>query len=156
MNREFLALEGRPYVEGDQDCYGLFRAYFKKVYDLHLSNYARPFGFAYQGLNLLGENVNKEGFEFIDTHLSRLEVGDGLLMSLASAPYANHIGVYVGNNMILHHLFSGRSIAEDFNIKWRARVLNVIRHPLVTEKNKYRPVEKVIIKPPHVPNKLPS
>lgn len=48
---------------------------------------------------------------------------------------ANHTAVYVGNNHIIHHLISRPSNEENFSGSWRRRVMDVVRHPFVTEAN---------------------
>jgi cell wall-associated NlpC family hydrolase len=137
--RSYLELEGRPYVEGRNDCYGLARLYYWKNYQLRLENYARPSGFAYHKLDIINQHLEAEGFSYVDAPLDRLEVGDGIIMGLGKAPLANHIGVYVGNRMFLHHLFGQKSIAENFGDRWKSRVLNIVRHPKVTEQNTMAP-----------------
>ncbi len=137
--RSYLGLEGLPYVEGRDDCYGLLRKYYWKNYQIRLENYARPFGFSFQGMDLINKNLEQEGFEYIDLSLNHLEIGDGLVMSIGRTPLANHVAVYVGNRMILHHLQGQKSIAENLSDRWKARVLNTVRHPKVTEQNTMAP-----------------
>jgi cell wall-associated NlpC family hydrolase len=84
---------------------------------------------------------------------NRLEIGDLLMMRLANrSGHANHIGVYVGNGYMLHHLFNQKSVADPLTDRWTGRVLDVIRHPDITAKN-LELVEKVDIMnflPPHL------
>lgn len=128
-------LVGIPYVEGDQDCYGLLRQYYKKSYDLELENYARPGDFAHSGINLISDYFKDEGFELIETNLNRLQLGDVLLCQINGAPLVNHVAIYVGNQMILHHLYSSLSKDEPYSTRWKSRTMSVVRHPVVTKKN---------------------
>lgn len=153
---EFL---GIPYLDGKDDCYGLCRKYYHLKYGLKLTNYARPLGFNFKGLNLISENLLREGFEYVDVSHDRLELGDGIVMAIAGALLANHVGVYVGNNFLLHHLYQKKSCKENFGPKWRARVLNIVRHPTVTEINRERKIPELNILellPPHVRFKVPT
>ena len=146
-------LKNIQYTEGDCDCYGLFRKYFKQYYDLELTNYARPLSFWEANLDLISQNLNNEGFEVIDTGLDRLELGDGIVMVLSGSRVANHLGVYVGNNQFLHHLYKQPSRVENYGSNWRRRTLTIIRHPEVTFKNSQTPIPSVNIQdlmPPHV------
>lgn len=131
----YKSLLGLSYVEGDQDCYGLLRAYYKKNYDLELENYARPGDFARSGVDLIMDYFKDEGFELIETNLNSLQLGDGIMFTINGSPLCNHVGVYVGNFMILHHLFNGLSREDAFTTKWKARVTSVVRHPEVTKRN---------------------
>ncbi len=146
-------LEGIPYLTGKDDCYGLIRRYFKEEYDLRLSNYARPFDFGGRGIDLISENIQREGFENVDVPLSMLEIGDGITFAITGSKLANHIGVYLGNNFFLHHLYRAKSRKENFSKTWKNHVLNVVRHPEVTRQNSLRvtpTIDILSLLPPHV------
>lgn len=128
-------LLNRPYVEGKDDCYGLVRDYYRMNYGFELPNYARPGDFAHAGLDLITGNLLEEGFRIVEVPLSNLDVGDGLLMQINGSPLVNHVAVYVGNNMILHHLYQGVSKEEDYSLRWKSRTVTVVRHPDVSEEN---------------------
>ena len=140
-----------PYVDGKQDCYGLVRRYYHEQYGIALTNYARPIGFDRAGLYLLTENFEREGFVHVDSSWRELELGDLLLMGIASR-HANHIGIYVGNNYLLHHLYQRPSSADNLDDKWRGRTLNIIRHPDVREMNNRKLVQTDarLLLPPHL------
>lgn len=151
--RTYLEFEGRPYVPGKEDCYGLLRRYYWKNYGLRLENYARPEGFSQFGMDLINKNLEAEGFQYVEASLNHLEIGDGIIMAIGRTEIANHVGVYVGNRMFLHHLHGQRSIAENFSERWKARVLNIVRHPGVTSQNTMAPDSVMKIFPPiHVTN----
>ena len=146
-------LEGIPYLTGKDDCYGLMRKYFLKEYGLKLSNYARPFDFGRQGIDLISENISREGFENVDVPLPMLEVGDGITFAITGSRIANHIAVYVGNNFVLHHLYKAKSCKENFSNMWKSHVLNVVRHPEVARQNSLRvtpTLDILSLLPPHV------
>lgn len=149
--------EGISYVTGRDDCYGLVRKWMKKHYDMQLTNYARPLAWDESGMNLLHDFFDREGFQLIHTPLSRLEIGDVLLMRLVNiknrhAGVPNHIGVYVGNGYVLHHQYGIKSKADALNERWRGRVLDTLRHPDIAAKNAEQ-IEKVDLMdflPPHL------
>lgn len=128
-------LLGQPYVEGDHDCYGLLRRYYAQVYELRLRNYARPIDFANR-IDLIVENFTQEGFVICETSLDQLEQGDGLLFCLNRHKYVNHVGAFVGNGWMLHHLYERTSCTDALTPSWRQRVVSVLRNPEVTERNK--------------------
>lgn len=152
-------LKNLQYTDGDQDCYGLFRKYYRTQYGMSLSNYARPLNFWAYELDLISENVAREGFVPVDVPLDKLELGDGIVMALSNSPVANHLGVYVGNGEFLHHLYNQPSRVENYGPNWKRRTLTIIRHPEVTLKNSQKPIQSINILdllPPHVRHKLTS
>lgn len=130
-----------PYTEGDQDCYGLVRKYYRDLYDLELRNYARPIDFAFSGRDLIQENFTEEGFDIVDISIDRAEVGDGLLFRLNGSHLINHVGVFAGNNYILHHLYDRKSCEEPISRFWKKKLVSIVRHPAVSEKNRETPVQ---------------
>jgi cell wall-associated NlpC family hydrolase len=156
MYETYKHLLDLPYIEGEQDCYGLARRYFQDVYDLEMRNYARPLDFAWEGIDLIQDNFQTEGFCPVDVALNNLQVGDGVLMRLAGCPKINHVGVYVGNNLILHHVYGKLSCTDNFSMNWKRRVAGIVRHPDVEEINRNRAPEKLNfldLLPPHVLHK---
>lgn len=125
---------GIPYTDGDHDCYGLLRRYYAENYGLRLRNYARPLDFA-SHVDLISSNFVREGFEIIDTPLSQLSIGDGVLMCLNNRKFVNHVGAFVGNGYLLHHLYKRLSSVDALTPVWLNRIVSVVRHPEVTEQN---------------------
>jgi len=142
-----VGFEGIPYVEGRQDCYQLVRSWCKKHYSLEMANYARPNGLVVQGETVIYKNMEALGF-YIDQSatLNRLQLGDVLLMQVNTRGQdPNHIGIYVGNGYFLHHMFGRKSEADTITDKWRGRIMDIVRHPDITEANKNTPLETVSI-----------
>lgn len=127
-------LLGRQFKHGSDDCYGLIRCFYKDLLDIELTNYARPDGWWDHGQNLYIDNVEREGFRLVEFGL---EWGDVIMMAIKS-PVANHGGIYVGENKILHHFINSRSIDEMYKGMWKNRTVAVYRHPDVKAK---RPME---------------
>jgi cell wall-associated NlpC family hydrolase len=148
-----VGYEGVPYKVGRDDCYGLARRWLKDKYGVTLTNYARPFGFEEEGLNLLTDFFQKEGFVIVSVPFNRLEIGDGLIMRLANrSGNPNHVGVYVGNGYMLHHLYNQKSVADPLTTRWTSRVVDIYRHPDVTAKNQELNAKVDILNflPPHL------
>lgn len=49
------------------------------------------------------------------------------------ASSANHLAVYVGDNLLAHHLFGQLSRAEPMREFWRRSTVYVLRHPAVPD-----------------------
>lgn len=138
MYDDYKHLLGRTYTSGDQDCYGLVRAYYKDLYGVDLTNIARPTRFWDDPtMNILSETLYTDGWEDIQINTRSLVVGDVLIFSLVSG-MANHVGVYVGNGLFIHHIFERFSIEESVSPKWMTRCLGIVRHPEVKKINASR------------------
>jgi cell wall-associated NlpC family hydrolase len=133
-------LLGVAYDEGDHDCYGLALRFYRDVYGLDIPDYARSMEFFQKKVNLIAAFLADSGFTVQDIPLDRLEPGDGLLLSVPASwmggmPEVNHVGVYVGNGMFLHHLYQRPSAEDAFDIRWMRRVRAVVRHPEIARGN---------------------
>lgn len=129
-------LIGVPYRAGSQDCYGLALRYYRDVYGIELTNFARPEGWwNHPEMDLITQFLEHDGWEHVGLSTKLLRPGDGLVFSLVGGK-ANHVGVYVGNGLFVHHVF-GRYSSEDALLqKWTSRLLMIVRHPKVAEVGK--------------------
>ena len=83
--------------------------WYKRELGIQLGDYFRRDQWWDKGENLYLENFEKEGF----TEIPIMEVkrGDLLLMQLAS-PVPNHAAIYLGDQVVLHHV-QGRLSSKD-------------------------------------------
>lgn len=152
---------GIPYDDGDADCYGLCRRYYAANYGIELPDYARSADFFAADIDLITPFLLEEGFVVVDAPLDRLETGDGLLLCVRSRSWPagkiNHVAVYVGNQMILHHMYEKPSCEDAFTTSWKSRVMAVIRHPEISAKNaelaSAASVDLISLLPDHVKQK---
>lgn len=117
-------LIGRPFCEGTLDCYELVKDYYAIKLGIELPDYVRPEGWEHSGKSILVENFAAFGFKRIE--LSDLQPGDCFLFQ-AGASVVNHCAVYIGDNLILHHVrgrLSGRDVYGGF---WRKATTHVLR-----------------------------
>lgn len=143
------------YREGIDDCYGLSRRYYRDVYGVELRNAARPLDIFFSGIDLVGNHFKEEGFDVVNHNFRDLQVGDGLCFCINNAPVINHVGVFVGNNQFLHLLYQQTSRIDNLSDAWKRRIVNVLRHPFVTEQNSKNPSISVIdLLPPHVRHRI--
>ncbi len=130
-DKERAPLIGRSFMHGVTDCYELIRDYYDLKLNIKLPNFYRDWDWWNKGKTLYEDGFSKAGFKGVQ--LSELKEHDVLLMNLHSKT-PNHGAVYVGNNLILHHL-SGRkpidlsriSKREPIN-RWRDYISHVLRH----------------------------
>lgn len=98
-------LVGRGFRHGVTDCYGLVRDYYQEKCGITLKDYPRDWCWWEHGQRLYEDFLEVEGFVRIEQRDVREH--DGFLAQLRSST-PNHAGVYVGGNLILHHLTSSK------------------------------------------------
>ncbi|KXU94160.1 glycoside hydrolase [Caballeronia megalochromosomata] len=119
-------LLGRPFVHGVHDCYAIVRDWYAQ-HGIDLRDYPRAFGWWDDpyGPDLYRDNFAKEGFVEVDR--DHLQAGDLLLMNIR-ARRDNHMAVYLGNGVILHHLIGQVSRRETYQEFYQRRTTAALRH----------------------------
>lgn len=112
-------LIGRHWVWGVTDCWSLCRDWYKEELGIELIDWIRPNDPEDFIKNPMFANCfAKTGFREL-TQEEDLEKGDLLLMSISSSGL-NHIGVYLGEQTVLHHLqnrLSSRDLLDEWLLK---------------------------------------
>ena len=107
-------LIGREWVWGVQDCWTLVRDYYGEQ-GIVLPDWERPLTYAEFEANPMFANCWREaGFEQVAEE--DIQPGDAVLMNI-SGTSLNHVGVYIGDQMVLHHL-RGRLSSRDLYGGW--------------------------------------
>jgi len=92
-------LIGRPFVHGITDCYAIIRDFYISEFNEEIKNYARSWEWWLDNENLYENNLKDCGFY----QVYKPTLGDMFLCKIKSKVY-NHAGIYLGNELILHHL----------------------------------------------------
>jgi len=109
-------LIGRQWVWSITDCWTLVRDWYKEEWDLELKDWERPLNpLEFVQAPMFDDCWAEAGFRELRAD-EELQVGDAVLMSIADRGL-NHVGVYIGNQMILHHL-RGRLSSRDLYGEW--------------------------------------
>jgi proteasome lid subunit RPN8/RPN11 len=120
-----LPYVGREFVVGVVDCYTLCRDWYSRELGLSLRDYDRRDRFWLKGEDLYRDNFEREGFYEIP--LQELKYGDAILMQL-QAPLPNHAAVYLGDQMILHHVQGRLSSRDSFGSYYLESTVTALRH----------------------------
>ena len=116
-------LVGREFHHGVLDCYSLVRDWYRQERGVDLIDFDRSDVWWERGQNLYVEGYEAAGFRAVDP--AEMSHGDVLLMQIQS-PVPNHAAVYLGDGMILHHLY-GRLSSRDI---WGGYYQHVTTHVL--------------------------
>lgn len=129
--RDNMPWEGRPWFEGNSDCYRLALDYYRKELGIHVRAVPTPPNYTvmmaqYAMNNLFMENWESSGFE----QVMLPEDGDALLIKsgLATFDGPDHVAVFLEGGKMLHHFRNRLSVIQDYSPMWREKTLMVLRH----------------------------
>ncbi len=105
LDPEPIPLLERPFVYGWSDCYSLVRDYYG-----NLPDFPREEDFEDKGHSPYTDLFPKHGFRVVPP--GEAQVGDLLLMRVASQTISNHAAIYLGAGEIMHHLWGRFSCTE--------------------------------------------
>jgi proteasome lid subunit RPN8/RPN11/uncharacterized protein (UPF0248 family) len=120
-----LPYVGREFVFGVTDCYTLCRDWYRREMNLNLKDYERRDEWWVDGEDLYLENFANEGFREIP--LRSLERGDALLLKF-DANIPTHAAVYLGDQVILHHMQGRLSSRDVLGSYYLERTVKALRH----------------------------
>jgi len=129
-HRPPLPYLGRPFVYGVLDCLNLVADYYQREHGIDLQDGERkPWDWWTEPENqhALINGFKSRGFFCVDTP----QPHDILVMSLlGSVP--NHVAIYRGQNIILHHPGQGNLSREEmYGHYWQQRTQCILRHPKI-------------------------
>ncbi|HFK7184551.1 TPA: C40 family peptidase [Serratia odorifera] len=117
-------LLGRPFVHGFWDCYAIVRDWYQLERDVTLPNYPREDGWWERGENLYMRLYTEAGFVPAS---SELQLGDVIVMQV-QAPEPNHAAVYLGDGIMIHHMYGQLSTRVPYGGYWAERTITVLRY----------------------------
>jgi proteasome lid subunit RPN8/RPN11 len=118
-------LVGREFSHGVLDCYQLCKDYYEVEHGIQIPHYDRAELWWEKGMNLIVDNFKEAGFSQIEE--SELKPGDAILLQLG-ATVPNHAAIYVGDNLILHHVTNRLSSRDVYGGYWRKAATTFLRH----------------------------
>lgn len=117
-------LIGRSFEHGVQDCYTLFRDFYY-LCGFDFPDYPRADEWWWQGENLYLDHLEEHGFYQIS--IENIQIGDIVLVRIES-PVPNHAAIYVGDQMLLHHVPKRLSKRDIFDGYWLKYTHSIWRH----------------------------
>jgi proteasome lid subunit RPN8/RPN11 len=114
---------GREFVHGITDCYSIWRDYYSRELGIEMIDYERGVEWWLKGQDLYEDNYKAAGFVVVDD----LKEHDIILMKVASDKQ-NHAAIYLGNNIILHHVMGKISSKDVYGGYWRKVTTKILRH----------------------------
>jgi proteasome lid subunit RPN8/RPN11 len=121
-------LTGRPYTHGVLDCYQICKDYYARTLGVNLPDFNRPDDWWLKGKSLYLDNLGEAGFVIMgDGNYADARPHDAFLLQ-AGSPVPNHAAVYLGDNIILHHVAGRLSSKDVYGGYWRKNTTHVLRH----------------------------
>jgi proteasome lid subunit RPN8/RPN11 len=121
---EMPPLLNRPFVHGVWDCYAQVKDWYKLELGVTLPEFERTDGWWEGDQELYLDNYANAGFSPIAE--DQMQIGDVILMQI-QAPRVNHAAVYIGNNMIQHHLYGRLSRRDVYGGYWQRNTRLIVR-----------------------------
>ncbi|MFK8873785.1 MULTISPECIES: C40 family peptidase [Serratia] len=127
--REVIPREGvkplleRPFVHGIWDCYAIVRDWYQLERGIALPDFTRTDGWWNRGENLYIVHYAEAGFVPAS---GELLVGDVIVMQV-QAPEPNHAAVYLGDGIMIHHMYGQLSNRVSYGGYWQERTITVLR-----------------------------
>jgi proteasome lid subunit RPN8/RPN11 len=119
-------LVGREWVWAVTDCWTLARDWYGE-HGISLPDWNRPITPEEFEKNPLFDDYWKEAGFFVVKDIDEIQFGDGLLMQIEGNGL-NHCGVYVGDQLVLHHI-RGRLSSSDIYGEWLRKCTGrILRH----------------------------
>lgn len=118
---KYSHLLDKEYIVGRQDCLTLVLDFYRDIYGIDYPDYARPVGFFSSELNLPPKIATDMQLKTRSLNRNELREGDILAFRCASE-YTNHFGIYIGNNLFIHHMANIKSREESLDNRWFRRL----------------------------------
>lgn len=121
-NRAQSSLLGREYLFGTNDCYSLVRDYYKQKLSIDLPTIPFEDNWWEKGLNYFDDLYESFGFTEVDTPKEH----DFIIFNVYS-DIPNHCGIYLGEDVFMHHAESRLSCRESLFSGWNKHVKRYTR-----------------------------
>lgn len=112
----------KDFKIGEHDCFTLVKNYYYKQLNISLNNYERKDNWHIDNPKLILQGFKKEGFTVVEDR----KMHDIILFG-KNSNNLYHMGVYLKNNMFIHHPRNSKSVIEELG-HWNSKLILTIRH----------------------------
>lgn len=131
-SKKFYVLEpklkdylNKDFEIGVNDCFSLVCNYYKDNLGIDIGNYYRNNNWYIEDSGIIKRNIEKENFRIVKD-VKDMEINDIILFG--DKDDIVHMGIYLGNDMLLHHPRHGKSSIEYMNHHYKSRIALIVRH----------------------------
>jgi proteasome lid subunit RPN8/RPN11 len=129
-NGFMLDYVGRPYSYGVIDCYSLVVDYYKREYGITMPRLPENRNTRFWETNppqpLMEQACESIGLERI---VEEQPLPGDLFLIQTCGEVANHVAIYIGDDMILHHCENRLSVRTVYGGYWHKHTVRHYRHP---------------------------
>ena len=121
---------GRPYVFGSFDCWSLCVDYYGREFGIKLPllMHQRIDTWWDKGQDFFGEAMKSDlDGSLVKIHDNDYREGDLILFSI-NAKVTNHVAIYLGDDIILHHVLNRLSRRDTYGVFWQKFKTHHLRH----------------------------
>lgn len=121
---------GREFRHGVTDCYALLRDIYRNDLHITLPIFGRDPLWWKQGQDMISENFENAGFHEVPKYAAqKYDVG---LFAIQTNGIINHVGVYMGDGIMYHHLIDRVSRPDPIE-PWMKYLVKLVRHESLFE-----------------------
>lgn len=120
-------LIGREFMHGVLDCWALVQDYLGRNYGVTFPHYQREDDWWDKGQDLYSPAALRAA-GFYEIGEAEMQPGDMIVMQIKSKDVPNHAGVYIGDGIMLHHLYGRLSERVVYGGYWRDHTRYIVRH----------------------------
>lgn len=142
------SIVGRPWSPVVFDCFALVRDAILEFFDVSVPDINRNFAHATRGIEAIEEYWSGAGFEMVH----RPAIGRVAVINYGGSKFANHIGLLVTENWMLHQLRGTPSRVELFSEMWQKCTFFYMRHVGIEESIKRKAWQYGVTDKPITPN----
>lgn len=118
---------GRVFAFGEADCLSTVTLHYRQKRGIYLTDYDRDETFEQTAGDIIARHVADEGFAYVDP-ASPILIDDVLLFRTHGSTHAQHMGVLVGPNKVLHHRKNQLSTIDSLDGGWLRKLMGVLRY----------------------------
>lgn len=119
--KDFL---NKDFNIGVNDCFSLVKNYYKNKLNIYINNYNRGEDWYIKTPKIIISNFEKEGFKRIKME----DIKENDIILFGEEDDISHLGIYLRNDMLLHHPRGAKSCIEHLNHLYKSKISLIVRH----------------------------